>query len=248
MINKQKHRDELRLRILLTNKCDKECSNCLNDFQAKGSNFIDPEFVRMHINNYVDLCKSKNLTPIISLSGGEPGLHKDFDKIYNFAAISGANVQINTNGLIDNHMFDSYGPSIRYHMGHGLRNTVVPGQTAVIVMGENYTYEETKAFINIFHSGGMYIKTFADYYSSEKFRTVEYPKILNRLSKHFSLNGRHTGIQENRGHGCTGCTNNCVTLKALWLFPNNTSDFCPQGDKKVNLSAEEAYYKHLVTI
>ncbi|RLG68166.1 MAG: hypothetical protein DRO11_09375 [Methanobacteriota archaeon] len=246
MIDKQKHRNEFRLRILLTNKCDKNCDNCLNDFQNKGSNFIDPYFTKKHIDEYVQLCKDKEIQPIISLSGGEPGLHKEFAKIYHFASRSGARVQINTNGLIDSHVFDSYGPDIRYHMGHELRNTVVPGQTAVIVVSESYSYEETKAFIKIFHDGGMKIKTFADYYSSENFRVTVYPKMLLKLSECFSLNGRHTGVQENRGSGCTGCNKDCVTLKALWLFPNNTSNYCPQMDKTVNISVEEAYYKHLV--
>ena len=246
MINKQKHRNEFRLRILLTNKCDKECANCLNDFQDKGEDFIDPYFAKEHIDSYVSLCKKKSIHPIISLSGGEPGLHKEFAQIYYFAALSGARVQINTNGLIDTHVYDSYGPDIRYHMGHGLRNTIVKGQTAVIVVSESYSYEETKAFIKIFHDGGMKIKTFADYYSSENFRINVYPAMLLKLSEHFKLNGRHTGVQENRGRGCTGCTKDCVTLKALWLFPDNTSNFCPQKQGQSHVTAEKAYYYHLV--
>ena len=245
MIDKQKHRDEFRLRILLTNKSDKNCSNCLNDFQAKGDHFIYPAFVGPHISNYVALCKKKDIEPIISLSGGEPGLHKNFPMIYHMAALSGARVQINTNGLIDTHVYDSYGPDIRYHMGHGLRNTVVPGQTAVIVVSESYSYEDTKEFIGIFSKGGMKIKTFVDYYSSERFKTEVYPEMLAKLSECFELSGRHTGIQENRGIGCNGCVKDCITLKALWLFPNNTSNYCPQTSKKLNVSVGGAYYKHL---
>ncbi len=43
-----------------------------------------------------------------------------------------------------------------------------------------------------------------------------------------TIKARYTGIQQNRGIGCTGCTNKCITLKALWLFPNGRTSTCPQ--------------------
>lgn len=249
MIDKQKHAKEFRLRILLTNRCDRNCPSCLNDFQKKGGEyFIDPDFVEKHIEEYVLLCENKGIQPIISLSGGEPGLHPEFALIVQLAVQSGAKVQLNTNGLVDDLLWDKHKVDVRYHMGHDLRNKVVFGQTAVFILSDFYTVEETKKFIEPFYLGGMKIKTFAEYFSSEYFRTFTYPVWLLELGNYFPLTGRHTGVQENRGNGCDGCKNECVTLKALWLFPDNTSSFCPQGKGKNHKSFRHAmtsaYLKH----
>lgn len=254
MIDKQKHANEFRLRILLTNECDKECANCLNDFQKKSNDFISVEFVQKHILEYVSFCSNNDIKPIISLSGGEPGLHPQFIQILMAAVESGAKVQVNTNGLIDKFFLSFWEEAkdidIRYHMGHDLRNKIIAGQTAVFILQEHYTVKETFDFIKPFHEGDMKIKTFADYYASEAFRTEVYPKWLEMLSEYFPINGRHTGVQENRGTGCTGCQKTCVTLKALWLFPNNTSSFCPQRPgiiseniKKIMLDAYKTHLK-----
>jgi hypothetical protein len=250
LVDKQKHAKEFRLRILLTNQCDKKCFTCLNDFQEKGEDFISPEFVEGHIKEYISLCKNKCIRPVISLSGGEPGLHPEFSSILYMAVRSGAKVQVNTNGLIDELVWDKYSPvDIRYHMGHGLRNKVVYGQTAVFILSELYSVTDVRLFMTPFHEGGMKIKTFAEYHSSEHFRTVVYPQMLSVLGDYFPVSGRHTGVQENRGAGCECCSNECITLKALWLFPNNTSSFCPQRDGTAHndhKSVWDAYHKHKV--
>ena len=46
---------------------------------------------------------------------------------------------------------------------------------------------------------------------------------------------RHTGIQINRGIGCSGCHSKCITLKAAWVFPDGGVTPCPQeiNSKKI---------------
>jgi len=250
MIDKQKHANEFRLRILLTNKCDKKCFTCLNEFQSKGIDFISPIFVKKYVYEYVQLCKSKKVYPIISLSGGEPGLHPEFGLILEEAKNSGAKIQVNTNGLVDDVICDLDGVDVRYHMGHGLRNKIIPGQTAIFVLSELYSVIDNINFIKPFYDGGMKIKVFVEYYSTEYFKSNIYPQMMAILNDFFPVSGRFTGIQENRGKGCWNCKKICITLKALWLFPNNTSSFCPQrlgnNSEDVKATLLTAYNNHLV--
>ena len=45
LFNKLIHQDEFRLRILMTDGCNKNCSFCLNDFQKKpeAPRFVDQD-------------------------------------------------------------------------------------------------------------------------------------------------------------------------------------------------------------
>lgn len=248
MIDKQIHGDEFRLRILLTNECNKNCLNCLNDFQYKGRDYINFDLVRKILSDYNSLSYFAGVRPIVSFSGGEPGLHPSFSKIINFARhFTDFKIQVNTNGKIDDLDWDSKGIDIRYHIGHGLHNKVVPGQTAVFILtnDQNLNYAQ---LIKPYYLAGMKIKTFVDYYSPKNYKEKVYPVLLGMLQKDMpGISGRFTGIQENRGLGCDGCEKDCVTLKALWVFPNGKCSPCPQriGENYSGNEMIKAYNFHL---
>ncbi len=137
MIDKQKHAHEFRLRILVTNECDKACDNCLNDFLEKPGEqlrgiatygvtamtsvlYIGPEVVYEAIDNYMAFCYVQRLTPIISFSGGEPALHPLLHQFL-FHALShdSGKVQLNTGDFnFPLGLYSEYAErmDIRYHV------------------------------------------------------------------------------------------------------------------------------------
>ena len=104
--------------------------------------------------------------------------------------------------------------------------------------------------------GDTKFKVWCDYWKTSDPSYMEYyrwfinehPWILNR-GKDFT--------PTNRGAFCEGCKKNCVTLKAIWAFPDNTIYPCPQSDPKERWQAstvtelyslmEEAYQGHKVS-
>lgn len=249
IIDKFIHKDEFRLRILLTNECNKNCHNCLNDFQDKGTDYIDPELVYRAINDYHLFSYLKEFKPIVSFSGGEPGLHPDFPEIMDYARQMSVNVQLNTNGLVDHRTWPDTGDNtdidIRYHIGSGLDSVKHSGQTAVFIITDEMTMPYIVNYLMPFYKAGMKIKTFVDFFGTDKLKTYYYPRILKELNYFFPVSGRFTGIQENRGSGCAGCKKTCVTLKALWLFPNGKCSPCPQKPgKRYSRNQMDAAYNH----
>lgn len=82
----------------------------------------------------------------------------------------------------------------------------------------------------------------------------------NFINSHkWILNRGQDFTPHNRGPLCHGCTKDCVTLKALWLFPNNTASGCPQhtkatvynlanvGENYLNYMLFEVYRAHQCT-
>ena len=62
IINKLIHRDEIKLRILMTDCCNKNCSFCLNDFQIKPIDkplFLDTNIAKDAIRTYVKIFSCK---------------------------------------------------------------------------------------------------------------------------------------------------------------------------------------------
>jgi hypothetical protein len=256
MIDKKIHEKEFRLRIMLTDSCNKDCDECLNEFQPKGTmynncNLVDPYKAMALITNYVHFCNNMKIQPILSLTGGEPSIHPYFIEIVNHAKkYKSLKTQVNTNGAVDCLYWDNSGVDVRYHVGPGLNNKIIEGQTAVYVIKESDTVNEVIEFLAPFSFGGMKIKTFADFHASDTFCNSLYPEMLKEINKCFYVSGRHTGIQINRGDGCYNCEKKCITLKALWLFPDNTCSPCPQRREFFNkdidtLSIFHAYNFHL---
>ena len=249
LINKQIHAKEFRLRVLLTNDCNKNCLNCLNDFQDVRSDFINVDLVKEVLDDYNTFCYFSGINnPVVSFSGGEPGLHKSFPEIIKYAKqFSEYKIQVNTNGLVDQYDWDSDNIDIRYHIGRGLNNKIIAGQKAVYIIRETDTVKSLLSFLTPFYKGGMILKSFVDFDASKEFITYQYPYILSQLQRSIRISGRFTGIQENRGEGCNDCLKKCITLKALWVFPNGYCSPCPQS-KGIKYSKEEmfeAYKFHL---
>ena len=104
ILDKQIHRNQLRLRILITDGCNQSCKWCLNDFQKKPKGvfqMINRESVTSAIYAYKRFCNSKKLPTLISFSGGEPGIHP---KLSRFGSVIYHNsvdcFMINTNGTV----------------------------------------------------------------------------------------------------------------------------------------------------
>lgn len=249
MLNRSIHKKEFRLRILLTNKCNENCHNCLNDFQAKGTDFIDPKLVYRALTDYFVFSYLYDFKPIVSFSGGEPGLHPKFPEIMHFAQKLPIKIQLNTNGLVDKRAWVNYKVDIRYHVGENLQSTKHSTGTAVLVITDAMSLENIIGYLKPFYLAGMKIKTFVDFFGSVELKN-EYPILLKKLNKCFPTIGRFTGIQENRGPGCDNCTKECITLKALWVYPNGKCSPCPQksGKKYSRKQLLNAYNFHKVEV
>ena len=233
--NKKIHQKEFRLRILTTDICNKNCSFCLNDFQQKAignGTFVNPFEISDLIKIYCKFMKSKKEIPIITFSGGEPGLHPNLRMMVEISKFNGALVKIVTNGLALNH---SLKHSVDcWHIGvtereifHDFHDFNIIAQ---IVVTDGTTDRELLNLVSFYVSQKIPVKLFVDFYSDNQ-KIIE-NKIENIHQKYPKLvYSRYTGKQTNRGKACDGCTKKCVTLKALWVFPNNKVSTCPQGER-----------------
>jgi organic radical activating enzyme len=229
IIDKHIHEKELKLRILVTNICNKNCSFCLNDFQEKTPPmFVDLEIVKYCIEFYADTFKDKYPLQVY-FSGGEPTLHNDLIDMMKFAMFAGCRVTLNTNGIFSETLEENLVKySTEIHFGTYIKSK----EHAERVKRMNGTIQcifpfVDDSFIEFYLSYGLHVKVFQDFndYSDK------YIYFAQRLTKKFNsnlLSFRHTGIQENRGIGCNECEKKCITLKAIWLFPDGGTSPCPQ--------------------
>ena len=94
------HKDEFRLRVLLTNKCNKDCGFCLNDFQPKEPVRFAPMIDLIDcIRAYGSFMRYMKKKSIITFSGGEPGLYPGLNTILKNAKYHCDTVKVVTNGL-----------------------------------------------------------------------------------------------------------------------------------------------------
>ena len=231
-INKQIHAQELKLRILMTNSCNQNCPNCLNDFQKKPKKgqeqFLKIETAKIAIKEYANYFKGKYPLQIY-FSGGEPTLHPDLINLMKYAKSFGSRVTLNTNGNFPNSLeLNLMSFSDIIHFGtyeineeHAKKVKRMKG----FIQGIYPQFDES--FIKFYSSYNLPIKIFKDFYDNSN----NYIKFVEEITKKFpnvDLSFRHTGIQENRGLGCGECEKKCITLKATWIFPNGNTSPCPQ--------------------
>lgn len=249
LFDKKIHRDEFRLRVLMTNGCNKNCSFCLNDFQEKPEGkpeLIDLSHAQKACAYYSAFMYSKKEQPIITFSGGEPGIHPEIHRIIRTAKANGAFVKVVTNGTA------LYLSLLKDYVDCWHVSVVKPNYELLEFLDNNPDYNvQIQHVINHFTDNvirlyaGYTIKIWTDFFSSpeqkEKCRkaiknfTERYPKI--------DIISRYTGKQENRGRACEGCSKECVTLKALWVFPDGSVSTCPQGVKaKITPITENVWY------
>ena len=83
----------------ITQRCNLHCSYCFGKYYSETGELIFPQIKKLLIEFY-------NLgVRRLGISGGEPLLHKDIDKVIRFAVELGYNVGINSNGiLVPNHL------------------------------------------------------------------------------------------------------------------------------------------------
>jgi|GEM_PF-4250843 len=256
MIDKNIHKDEFRLRILLTNECNKNCHFCLNDFQSKRPpQYVSPMDTVDCLRAYGTFMKSIKKPSIVTFSGGEPGLHPWLDFILRHARYYCDVVKVVTNGMALNpdriHYVDCW------HVGVTDKDERVidflqhsENITVQIVVTEQRRHDDFTSLINYYHREDIKVKLFADFNSNDQEFMAEK---VDSLVHHFSdgVLTRYTGKQTNRGPACKGCKKRCVTLKALWMFPDGSSSTCPQevvapfDDDSWDETVEKAYNAHL---
>lgn len=232
--DRQIHKDDFRLRLLVTDGCNKNCHHCLNDFQLKPNDrykFLDPIVAEKIIKEYCSVMGSKAQ---VEISGGEPGIHPYIGEIVGYAKVFGAFIKMNTNGMAFSWALENY---VDYwHVGVtkcdrylAKKIVEVKGQVQFVVIKE--TLGHIRSIVEFYGSYSIPIKLFVDFfaYGEEKKEVEDTIAAVIRLYPKLDITTRFTGVQENRGIVCDGCNEKCITLKALWVFPNGKVSPCPQG-------------------
>jgi len=226
MINKQIHSHEIKLRLLLTNECNRHCNFCLNDFQEKSPiQYLDYSKAFDSIVYYSDFFNYK--VPLqVYLSGGEPTLHPDYLKILELSKKFNCRTTLCSNGynLKGREFIDCL------HIGtyEDRNNISVKFNGDVQCVYSKRNPYVTTDFIKYFLSKKIKVKVFSDFFEED---LSDYYKFMEESYHYFGpelLNFRFTGVQENRGIGCKSCNKRCITLKAIWVFPDGGISACPQ--------------------
>jgi len=234
MFYKQIHKDDFRLRLLVTNSCNKSCNHCLNDFQEKGTDYLSPMIASRVIKDYCSFMEKRKLKSQIEISGGEPGLYAFLDRIISYASNWNTSIKVNTNGLAlkigSKNLVDCWHigvNSCEESLLYDIKK--VRGQAQFVV-----TYDSLKSLSDIvrFYKD-VPLKLFVDFFEEGQRKQAIENAIKQVAYKYSNIKTRYTGVQENRGLLCVGCKRKCITLKALWVFPNGTMSLCPQRCQEV---------------
>lgn len=84
----------ISINLDLTSACNFACPHCVDSKIINTGEYLDIE----NIKRTVDILQSHGLLSIILLGGGEPTLHKDFEKIVSYIKSKGLQLGIVTNG------------------------------------------------------------------------------------------------------------------------------------------------------
>ena len=244
MVDKQIHANELKLRILMTNICNMNCGFCLNDFQQRDHDeFVDFETVVAAITHYQNIIRSSYPLQVY-FSGGEPTMHRKLIDSMSYAKILGCRVTLNTNGTFPRIMESRLSElSDQIHFGTYRQDKLLAERaqrmngTIQCVYSVQHPYVN-KSFLDFYLLDyGLPVKVFQDF--NEDPTSYNYFMMWVKQQYPYSnISFRHTGKQENRGNGCNGCTKKCITLKAIWLFPDNTLTCCPQLPPEKRFNAQ----------
>lgn len=247
-LNKQIHRDDFKLRLLLTNGCNNNCSFCLNDFQAKpkkNPTFLNIDTIYKIIAQYHLSSKQFEFKPKVYLSGGEPTLHPQLYRIIPY--LKGLNIPtvLNTNGLFNDRHLDYVitNNDVEVHMGVYrqseaiLKRAITLNAKCIQFVLTNPNSYITASLIGDYLHAGFHVKIFSDFHETDM--SEYYNQFANWLFSEFpsytdKLHFQYTSKQINRGYGCRtiGCNKSCVTLKGLWVFSNGCMAPCPQVNEK----------------
>jgi len=236
IIDKQIHADEIKLRILLTNGCTRACAFCLNDFQPKPERgktlFLDRNVAEASIAYYASTLRGR--VPLqVYFSGGEPTLHPDLPRLMAFARKLDCRVTLNTNGDfgsdVERALIDKYD---QIHFGVYAQNAALAERIARMNGScQTVAPPATEGLVAYYVERGLQVKIFKNFFdaATQAPRTA-YQDMAYSLSRKYKdfVSFRHTGAQQNRGAGCGGCKRRCITLRALWVFPDGGVSPCPQ--------------------
>lgn len=87
--------EERSMHLYLTNKCNLSCPHCYMYSGIANENELTIEELIKLIKNYRIIANGKRIT----ISGGEPAIHPDFDFIIEYASNIGLEIKILTNGV-----------------------------------------------------------------------------------------------------------------------------------------------------
>ena len=233
-LDKQIHKDDFRLRLLVTDGCNKGCYHCLNDFQLKPTNrpkFLDPTVAKEIIKTYCLFMGSKAQ---VEISGGEPGIYPHLKEILTYAKKFNAFVKVNTNVMALNwdikELVDCWHVGVtEYNLFLSRDIKEVNGRAQIVVTDKNVGYARDMAAL--YGLDDVPVKLFVDFFAFGGLKRRLVKAILTAIDEYpsFDITTRFTGVQENRGAWCSGCDKKCITLKALWVFPDGKVSPCPQG-------------------
>lgn len=232
--NKQIHKDDFRLRILVTDGCNKICYHCLNDFQPKPGErpkILSILTAKKIIEAY---CLATGTRAQVEISGGEPGIYPYLKHVVEYAKTFNAFVKVNTNGLALRRGIEEFVDC--WHIGVTEYNSYlsddikkVNGRAQIVVTDKGPKH--LKEIVGLYGADCIPVKLFSDFFATGQTKRRIVNKICNTIDSYpeFDITTRYTGIQENRGAWCSGCNKTCITLKALWVFPDGKVSPCPQG-------------------
>lgn len=233
--DKKIHEDEFRLRLLVTNTCDLNCSYCLNDFQGKTPvRYIDANRAMEYITEYGSFMKSIGEQSIVTFSGGEPGLHSDLTLMLQCAKLHCDVVKVVTNGkaLIPSRSkyVDCWhiGTSDKKYYALYYAKEYAKNVVFQLVVTDALSVDEIVSWIQYYNEHQLTVKLFTDFFSPNQKELRDKIECAIETSN-IQVLTRFTGLQENRGNACAGCDQKCITLKALWVFPDGSASTCPQG-------------------
>jgi molybdenum cofactor biosynthesis enzyme MoaA len=228
ILDKQIHGREIKLRLLLTDACNRTCPFCLNDFQPRGHHYLPLQTALAAIAQYARIVAS--IAPLqVYFSGGEPTLHRYLPDLARVAKGLGARVTINTNGLFGDAVEQRLrGCYDELHFGVYEQDETLAAR--ILRMGGSCQMvypPANNALVQYYLQRGLYVKVFENFLEP---RHEDYLAALARWAREAPgrISGRHTGTQENRGPGCDGCARKCITLRAAWVTPDGGISPCPQ--------------------
>lgn len=235
VFDKQIHKDDFRLRLLVTDGCNKICHHCLNDFQLKPGDRMKLLSIIKAKKIIREYCLFMGSKAQVDISGGEPGIYPYLKHIVEYAKTFDAFIKVNTNGMAFGwdieELVDCWHVGVTDFNPRLAKNIKRVNGRAQIVVTERIL-DRIRHIVGQYGLHGVPVKLFVDFFAKGREKKRIVTEICNIIDGFpgFDITTRYTGIQENRGVLCSGCTKQCITLKALWVFPDGKVSPCPQGE------------------
>lgn len=251
-MDKMIHKNEFKLRALLTNDCNLNCECCLNDFQYKPEpgqeEFLGFKDFRDVLRDYSDICFTKGYKKQVYFSGGEPTINPQFSRMLDYTKRYYPDVRtvVCTNG-INNHILRANNFQIdEIHLGVNKQNYhqipyIISGLYNVSIQCVYSASYRSLTLLEIdkLRELDVPLKVFPDFFDDAIFREIAY----TALEGFDDVSLRFTGSQINRGPGCKDCTRDCITLKGVWLFPDGGMSPCPQYRMSYTVDECEIFHR-----